>query len=55
MKIKFLNDSIFAIFIGVIGGFLLTKFNLQIYAQDLTKSYVKIFIVFLLPWIIFER
>jgi hypothetical protein len=55
LRFKFLNESIFAILCGMIGGFLFTQLNNIRYINSITQGYVKVFIIFLLPPIIFER
>ncbi len=54
-KIKFLNESTFAIFVGFLTGMIINNYDDTKYLNSITSGYLKVFIIFLLPPIIFER
>ncbi len=53
-RYRFLNDSLVAVIVGLLGGVFLYAIGEEEQINSITKSYVKVFIVFLLPPIIFE-
>lgn len=54
-RLRVINESLFTVFIGFLGGYFLLLTEKQEYIISITNSYVKVFLIFLLPPIIFER
>jgi hypothetical protein len=54
-RFKVINESLFTVLIGLLGGYLLQLTHNQEYLISITNGYVKVFLIFLLPPIIFER
>jgi hypothetical protein len=55
IKLKYINESLFATFVGLAAGGILTALQNEKYINNITNAYVKFFIIILLPPIIFER
>jgi hypothetical protein len=55
LKLKFLNEPLFATLIGLIAGAILSSIENEKYINNITSAYVKFFLIILLPPIIFER
>ena len=60
IKIKFISESLFATFIGLIAGGILTlmknvKYNYWCHLRLQTIGYENFFLILILPAIIFER
>ena len=54
LKMKFLNESLLTVIFGIILGFIIVNLGGKEHVDGLTQNYTKIFVVFLLPPIIFE-
>ena len=54
LKLKFLNESVFATLIGLIAGGILFVTENEKYINNISQFYVKFFLIILLPPIIFE-
>jgi hypothetical protein len=55
LKIKYVNEPIFATVIGLAAGGILMAIKNDEYINNITTAYVKFFLIILLPPIIFER
>jgi hypothetical protein len=55
LRLKFINESLFATIIGLIAGGILSALQNETYINNITNAYVKFFLIILLPPIIFER
>jgi len=51
---KYLQETGLTTLIGIIAGSLLKVLNMQIYVENLTKHFTELFLILLLPPIIFE-
>ncbi len=51
---KYLQEAGLTTLIGIIAGSLLKVLNMQIYVENLTKHFTELFLILLLPPIIFE-
>lgn len=54
-KIKYINEPLFATFIGLVAGWILIETSNEEYINEITSGFVKFFLILLLPPIIFER
>ena len=54
-NIRILNESLFCVLVGLVAGLFLYLSDRQKYINSLTQGYLKVFIIILLPPIIFER